>query len=136
MQVYFKNNYVTFLYDKNARLGKAEWRGQLRGPELREAYLMVLDMIDRFYLTRWLADDRMMGAVEPADLQWSLEVYIPRIAKSSLLRMARLPSKFEENLQAVGVMIDKGHSYDLHLTFRDFENEEEAMAWLMEPLSN
>jgi hypothetical protein len=134
MQVYFKNNYVTILYDKQTQLGKAEWRGQLRGPELREAYLLILDLIDRFSLIRWLADDRYMGAVEPADLQWSLQEYIPRIAKSPLRRMARLPSIFEENLQAIGVMINKGHTYDLNLIFRDFTNEAEAKAWLMEPL--
>ncbi|ARS36955.1 hypothetical protein [Pontibacter actiniarum] len=134
MQVYFKNNNVTFLYDKEAKLGKAVWRGRLQGPELREAYLLLLDMIDRFALTRWLADDRLMEAISPADLRWSLEVYVPRVASSALLRMARLPSQFEENLQSVEVMIDKGHTYDLNLLFRDFSDEQEALAWLMEPL--
>ncbi|WP_239022841.1 hypothetical protein [Pontibacter mangrovi] len=91
-------------------------------------------MANRFSLVRWLADDRKMGAICPADLEWSLQEYIPRVAQGSLLRMARLPSIFEENLQAVGVMVRKGHTYDLNLAFRDFKTEEEAMAWLMEPL--
>lgn len=134
MQQYFKNNFVTFLYDTQTRLGKAEWRGHLKGSELREAYLLVLDMIDRFSLTRWLADDRQMESIDPADLQWSLEVFVPRIAKSSLLRMARLPSRFDENRQAVKQMIVKGHTFDLDLVLCDFSDEQEAMAWLMEPL--
>lgn len=134
MQVYFKNNFVTFLYDKQARLGKAVWRGHLRGPELREAYLLVIDMIDRFTLTSWLADDRLMESIAPDDLQWSLDVYVPRIARSPLLRMARLPSRFEENRQSVDLMIDKGNKYGLQLVLRDFTSEEEAVDWLMEPL--
>ncbi|WP_299761973.1 hypothetical protein [uncultured Pontibacter sp.] len=134
MQVYFKNDFVTFSYDKEARLGKAEWRGHLRGPELREAYLMVLDMIDRFCLSRWLGDDRNMESIAPDDLQWSLDVYVPRVAASSLLRMARLPSAFEANRQAVEMMIDKGQSFDIDLVLRDFSNEQAAMEWLMKPL--
>lgn len=136
MQLYFKNNFLSLSYDRQLRLGVAQWRGRLQGAELREAYLLCLEMIHRFSLARWLADDREMGAICPEDLEWSLQVYIPRMANSPLLRMARLPSKSEENLEAIGIMIDKGHTYDLKMVFRDFASEEEAMAWLMEPLSN
>lgn len=134
MQVYFKNNFVSLYYSKEARLGKAVWRGRLQGPELREAFLLCLELIDRFYLTRWLADDRLMEAIDPADLEWSLQVYVPRMARSSLLRMAQLPSSFEDNRQGVEVMIDKGKSYGVDLVHRTFIDEQEAMAWLMEPL--
>ena len=107
-------------------------RKQLHGAELREALLLCLEVVDRYSLTRWLADDRLMGPIDPADLQWSLEVYIPRLANSSLLRMARLPSFSEENREAVEVMIDKGQAYDAKLVLRDFKSEQEAMDWLME----
>jgi hypothetical protein len=63
-----------------------------KGPELREAFLLCLELIGRFSLTPWLADDRLMESIEPADLDWSLQVHVPAMAKSSLLRMARLPS--------------------------------------------
>lgn len=131
MQLYFKNSFVTLSYDQEARLGKAVWRGRLQGPELREAFLLCLEMINRFSLTCWLADDRLMDSINSTDLEWSLDVYIPRITSSSILRFARLPSKFEENLNAVGVMIDKGHTYNLKLTLRDFTSEQEAMEWLL-----
>ncbi|WP_439880759.1 hypothetical protein ACSX1A_16590 [Pontibacter sp. MBLB2868] len=134
MEVYFKNSFVAFYYDKQLRLGKAVWKGQLRGAELREAYLLVLDMIDRFYLTRWLGDDRLMESIDPDDLAWSMEVFVPRLAKSSLRRLARLPSQFMENRQAVDRMVREGQAGEVHLTFKDFGSEEEAVAWLMEPL--
>jgi hypothetical protein len=135
MQIYFKNSFVSFYYDKEARLGKAEWVGHLKGAELREAYLLCLELIDRFSLTRWLADDRLMRSIDPADLQWSLNVFVPRLANGPLLRMARLPSLFEENRQAVEVMIEKGHTYNLDLILRDFTDEQEALDWLMEPFA-
>jgi hypothetical protein len=134
MQIYFKNSFVTLSYNRKKQLGIAEWTGTLQGPELREAFLLCLEMINRFSLIRWLADDRLMGPITPADLEWSLQVHVPGMAKSSLLRMAYLPSLSEENRETVEFMIDKGHTYDLKLVVRSFQEKEEAMAWLMEPL--
>lgn len=134
MQLYFQNSFVRLSYDRALRLGKAEWFGRLHGPELREAYLLCHDMINRFSLTKWLADDRMMGNISPADLKWSLDVHVPQMAKSSLRRMARIPSKFESNQAAVGVMINKGYTLDLSLEIQDFEDEEKAIKWLLEPM--
>ncbi|MBX0334370.1 STAS/SEC14 domain-containing protein [Pontibacter sp. HSC-14F20] len=133
MQVYFQNSFVKLSYDKHLKLGKAEWRGRLHGAELREAYLLCHELINRFSLVRWLADDRLMGTISPADLKWSLEVHVPRMAKSHLKRLARIPSKFEVNREAVGVMINKGYTFDVPLEIRDFEDENEAMDWLLEP---
>ncbi len=134
MQVYFKNSFVSLYYDKNAKLGKAVWSGHLRGSELREAFLLCLDLVDRFNLTKWLADDRQMKTIEAEDLKWSLEVYVPQMASSPLLRMARLPSQYEQNREAVDIMIEKGHASEINLSLRNFECEQEAMAWLQEPL--
>lgn len=132
MQLYFQNSFVRLSYDRALRLGKAEWFGRLHGPELREAYLLCHDMINRFSLTKWLADDRLMGNISPADLKWSLDVHVPQMAKSSLRRLARIPSQFESNLEAVGTMINKGYTLDLSLEMRDFEDEEKALKWLLE----
>ncbi|MCJ8163861.1 hypothetical protein MKJ04_03340 [Pontibacter sp. E15-1] len=134
MQTYFTNSFISIYYDQENHLGKAVWRGHLQGPELREAFLLCLEVIDRYNLTRWLADDRLMLSIAPADMEWSLEVHVPRMAGSSLLRMARLPSYSEENREAVDIMIDKGLHSDTKLAFRDFKDEKEAMAWLIQPL--
>lgn len=133
MQLYFQNNFVALSFDKLLQLGMAEWKGRLQGAELREAYLLCHEMINRYSLTRWLADDRLMGGISPADLKWSLEVHVPQIAKSSLKRLARIPSRFEKNREAVEIMINKGYTYDISLLLRDFSNKEEAMEWLLEP---
>ncbi|WP_240676042.1 hypothetical protein [Botryobacter ruber] len=133
MQVYFQNSFISLTYDLELQLGIARWRGHLRGPELREAYMLCQELVDRYALTRWLADDRKMQSIDPVDLEWSLQVIVPQIAASSILRMARLPSFSEENREAVDMMIDKGHSYDMDLAFRDFLDEQEAMEWLLKP---
>lgn len=134
MHLYFQNSFVSLSYDPESHLGIGKWKGSLQGPELREAFLLCLEMVNTFSLTRWLADDRLMGAIHPADQKWGLEVYVPRMAASSLQRFARLPSKHEANREAVKVMIDKGKTYKQSLAVRDFSDEKEALSWLMQPL--
>ena len=132
MQLYFKNNFVSLYYHRETRLGKAVWKGRLQGPELREAFLLCIELVDRFSLLRWLADDRLMESIEPADLEWSLQVFVPRLARTPLLRMARLPSQFEKNKESVDTMVDIGKGQVISLVHRDFSDETEAIEWLLE----
>ncbi|RIJ37559.1 hypothetical protein [Pontibacter oryzae] len=131
-QLYFRNSFVDMYYDLDLNLGKAVWNGKLVGAEFREVTLMCLEMLDRFELTRWLGDNRNMKPISPEDLQWSLEVFVPKLLCGPLLRMATLPSKYEENRQAVNMLMSKSHDLDNSLELRDFQNEEEAMAWLLQ----
>jgi hypothetical protein len=129
--LYFKNSFVSIYYDKEHRLGKAVWNGSLVGSEYREAILICADLVDRHGLIAWLADDRKMKTINPADLQWSLEVYVPQLLESPLRRMATLPSEYEEQRQAVEQMVDKRSQYDHQILVRNFYDEKEAMAWLL-----
>ncbi|PRY14917.1 hypothetical protein CLV24_103156 [Pontibacter ummariensis] len=131
--IYFKNPFVSLYYDKALKIGGAEWQGELQGAEFREAVLLCLYLIDRFELKGWLGDNRKMKSVAPADLQWSMEVFVPQLVESPLLRLANLPSEHEENRQAIDSMVDKCNGSGQQLAIRNFEEKEEAMAWLQEP---
>jgi hypothetical protein len=130
--LYFKNSFVSIFYDKERRLGKAVWNGHLSGAEFRETALLCLDLIDRYELKGWLGDNRKMDSIDPTDLQWSLEVFVPQFVASTIQRLANLPSEHEENRKAIQVMLEKKNWMDQHLLIQDFLHEEEAMAWLME----
>jgi hypothetical protein len=71
-----------------------------------------------------------MDLIEPEDLQWSLQVFVPQIVAGTILWMANLPSEQEENRNAIEVMLEKKDKLTQHLLIRDFLDEEEAMAWL------
>lgn len=95
--------------------------------------MLCLDLVDRHELRGWLGDNRKMNSIDPADLQWSLEVFVPQAVASPLLRIANLPSESEKNREAVAMMLKKKDQLDAQqLLVRDFGSEEEAMAWLME----
>jgi len=131
-KLYFKNAFGSIYYDKERRLGKAVWSGYIHGAEFREATLLCLDLVDKYELRGWLGDNRKMNSIAPSDLQWSLEVFIPQVVSSPLLRMANLPSESAENRKAISIMLQKKNELDQRLIMQDFESEEEAMAWLLE----
>jgi hypothetical protein len=133
--LYFRNNFVSIYYDKGLRIGKAVWKGHVSGFEFRETTLLCLDLMDRHELKGWLGDNRKMRSIAPADLQWSLDVFVPQIVAGPVLRVANLPSEHEENRKAIEVMLEKKNKLQQQLTIRDFEDEEEAMAWLREIVS-
>ena len=130
--LYFKNAFVSLYYDKDHNLGSAVWSGNIKGAEFRESLLLCLDLIDRFGLTRWLADDRNMKAIDPADAQWSQEVFLPRILSGSILRLARLPSHCAENRETIELLKEHSKGFPTNLTIRDFATEAEATDWLLQ----
>ncbi|MBC5994050.1 hypothetical protein [Pontibacter cellulosilyticus] len=131
-ELYFKNAFVSLYYDKDQKLGTAVWNGNIKGSEFRESLLLCLDLIDRFGLISWLADDRKMKAIDPADVLWSQEVFLPRILRGSIVRMARLPSHSAENREAIELLKDSSKGFTTNLIIRDFNTEAEAIECLLQ----
>lgn len=129
--IYFKNNFVSIYFDKDFRVGKAVWHGDLIGSEFKEAVLLCLDLIDRHSLVGWLGDNRRMKSIRPDDLEWSIHNFLPQLLDSSLVRLANIPSEDSGNRAAVEMMYEKGGDSE-QLAVRDFATEEEALAWLQE----
>lgn len=130
-KLYFKNAFISLYYDEALHLGMAVWKGSIKGAEFRESVLLCLEMTDRFGLTRWLADDRKMKAIDPADAEWSQQAFLPQILSGPLVRMARLPSECVENRETIELMKEKSKGFSGSLTICDFESQEEAMEWLL-----
>ncbi len=130
-QLYFQNSFVRLYYDLELRMGHAIWNGSLLGAEFREASLLCLEMIDRFELTCWLGDNRRMKPILPDDLEWSVRVFVPKLLAGPMLRLANLPSQYEATREAINTMVEKCNGLDQQLEIREFQQEEEALAWLL-----
>ena len=131
--IYFKNDFVSIHFDRDLRIGKAVWQGDLVGSEFREAVLLCLDLIDRHSLVGWLGDNRRMKSIRPDDLEWSLQHFLPQLLEGPLERLANIPSHDGDQRAAVEVLYAKKSDSD-ELTIRDFVTEEAALAWLQEAL--
>ncbi|MGV3538659.1 MAG: hypothetical protein ACO1OQ_02550 [Rufibacter sp.] len=129
-QVYYHSPSVTIKYDEEAGLGMAVWHGSLESADLREALLLCGHAVDRFGLTRWLADNRKMKAFKEEDKLWMVENLVPQLLASSLRRMATLVSEDEQHAAAVEYLVERaGELGDLRL--HDFQEEDAALAWLL-----
>lgn len=130
-KAYFKSEAVTIQYDEELRLGMALWRGHLNSPDLREALLLCSYAIDRYGLTRWLADDRKMKAFSQEDSRWIEENLVLLLLASSLRRMATLVSEDASQVAAIELLVERaGNLHDLNQ--RNFSDAGLALGWLLE----
>ncbi|GGK83100.1 hypothetical protein ACD591_14285 [Rufibacter glacialis] len=126
---YFKSSGLTLSYD-HQHTAYAVWNGFLSSQVFRESALKCLELLEEKGIERWLADNRKMKAIRQADQHWFVENIMPRILQSNLRRMATLVSDDLFNKMAVEQMLKRAGHPD-HLLLRDFQDEAEAVSWLM-----
>ncbi|NDK54942.1 hypothetical protein [Pontibacter fetidus] len=81
-----------------------------------------------------MADNRKLRAIRQADQDWFSETVFPRLAVSSIRRNATIVSEDVFNKMAVEQLLERaGDLGDMLL--KDFENEEDALSWVCEPIS-
>lgn len=133
VKTYFQNHVVTVTYDAEMQLGMATWDGFLSSSEFREAIEICLNLMDEHKLVRWLGDNRKLRAIRQADQDWFVEYVFPRLADSTLRRNASIVSEDLFNKMAVEQIVKRANNLG-DMVLKDFDNLEEAMAWLKKPI--
>lgn len=131
---YFQNHVVTVTYDKELQLGIAVWNGFLTSAEFKEAIEKCLQLMEEYQPLRWLGDNRKLRAIRKADQDWFAESVFPRLAASSLRRNASVVSEDLFNRMAVEQLVKRAENLG-DMIIKEFDNEEEAMAWVTQPIS-
>ena len=130
---YFQNHLVTISYDDELHLGKATWNGFLSSSEFREAAEICLNLTNERKLLRWLGDNRKLRAIRQADQDWFVEHILPRLVGSTLRRNASVVSEDLFNKMAVAQIIKRANNLG-DMAVKEFDNPEDAMAWLKQPI--
>ncbi|ALI99132.1 STAS/SEC14 domain-containing protein [Rufibacter tibetensis] len=133
-KTYYASAGLTLDYDQGQKTAYAVWNGFLNSQEFKEATLKCLQLMEEEGVVRWLADNRKMKAIRQADQHWFVENIMPRMLQSTLRRMATLVSEDMFNKMAVDQIMQRIEQPD-HLVLRDFNDEAQALAWLMMPLT-
>lgn len=133
MELYFENNIIRVYVDKELHLGIGEWKGFASSNEIRETALKSLEIVNKYNLTRWLADRRNMKAIRQQDQQWTVEEFIPKLLESPLRRMATIVSEDLFNRMAIENMIQRSGGLG-NIVLREFNNTDEALKWLEQPI--
>ncbi len=131
---YYQDKVVTITYDEEQQLGKAVWLGFLTSKEFRAAIEKCLDLMETHKPLRWLGDNRKLRAIRKSDQDWFAEHVFPRLAASSLRRNASIVSEDMFNRMAVEQLIKRADDLG-DMVLKDFDTEEEALAWLSSPIT-
>lgn len=130
----FKNDAVTITYDDELQLGRATGYGFLSSKEFREVVEACLAVIEEYKPLRWIGDNRKLRAIRQADQEWFATHVFPRLAVSSIRRNATIVSEDVFNKMAVEEILKRADNLG-DMVLKDFDNVEDAIAWLSEPIT-
>lgn len=91
MQALFTAPYLTiYLHAGPAPTLELSWQSYAESADFRAAAQQAIGLTQQHRVKAWLGDDRLLGAVRPADLQWAEEDILPTLATVGLERFALL----------------------------------------------
>ncbi|KUG08068.1 hypothetical protein [Solirubrum puertoriconensis] len=110
------------------RAMEAEWRGFVSSSFLRQAVTDAIGLARQHRITGWIADDRLLGPVRPADLDWISEHALPELVRIGLKRFARIEAEDPLNKLLISQL---QHEVEETLPFqvRTFTDVQQARLW-------
>jgi hypothetical protein len=100
----------------------------IAGDLFRDALTKGIQAMQQYGGGKWLSDDRMNGALLPADLEWVDKVWFPQTVKAGWKFWALVPP-----VAVIGQMNIRRHVQlykERGVTVQVFKNPEDAMRWL------
>ncbi|NML68021.1 hypothetical protein HHL22_22720 [Hymenobacter sp. RP-2-7] len=132
MKTLFTAPYLTiYLHDSPAPMLELSWQSYAGSADFRAAAQQALALTQQFQVKAWLGDDRLLGAVRPADLQWAEHDILPALAQAGLQRFALLAPVAPMNNLLLGDMY-KRTIPQLPYEIRYFTDLTEARTWALE----
>lgn len=131
--VYYEKPHLTICYDKGRNVGKSVWNGFVSGEEYRQSMMACVRLMTEQNVRYWMADDREMKAIRLKDQEWSNTVLMPKLANSSLKKMALVVSRDMFNQIAVDRIIGQARNA-IGFEIRYFKDPKPAEAWLHEEI--
>ncbi|WP_299826341.1 hypothetical protein [uncultured Pontibacter sp.] len=110
------------------------WKCHLEGDILKDKFLMLLKLIDKFKPERWLGNAKATYYTTIQDARWLLEEFIPVLVKSSVLRYARVETANSllllDSLNLQEKLRSRPPIHSETFEFRYFTDEAQAYTWL------
>ena len=121
---------VALWYHPRIEIVHHELRRFVFGTQWREVLEKGLELFLKRGASKWLSDDRGNGPLNPADEQWALKDWAPRVIGAGLnIGVSSLPEKVlgQMNMKRwIDTYAQKG------VTARAFTDPDEALKWLIQ----
>ncbi|RPD47869.1 hypothetical protein DNI29_10555 [Hymenobacter sediminis] len=116
-----------YLHTSKCQVLEMQWKGFVNSADFRQAIKTGLQLARQYQIVGWLADDRLLGAVRPKDLDWSFTYLHPELAASGVERFALLEADETLNRFIIGRKYEEAA---LPFALQRFTNLEEAREWV------
>lgn len=126
---YYKNDCIHLFFDEENSLAIAVWNGFLSSQMYRDSMTRCLNLIHEKQVKCLLSDNRKMKAIRQQDQRWAIDEWSPKLAQTTLLKMATLQSEDIFNQMAINSIMEKAaHLFPFQNQF--FSQEQAALDWL------
>ncbi|SNR28712.1 MULTISPECIES: hypothetical protein [Hymenobacter] len=107
---------------------ETHWLGFANSTDFRASLTQALQLGRQLQVKGWIADDRLLGAVRPRDLQWTHEKILLPLDTIGLQRFALLESSDTLNRLTIASMYHQA-SPDVRFEIQRFDQISRARAW-------
>jgi hypothetical protein len=107
---------------------ETNWQGFATGTEFRAGVRQALELARQHRATGWVADDRLLGAVRPRDLQWCFDEVLLTLGQVGIQRFALLESEDAMNRRTIDGMYQQVQPV-VAFEIRRFTDLHQARAW-------
>lgn len=128
MTVHFDSPFVALHLDEAEQCIWAEWKGVPAGDPMKNAFEVALRLITEKGVRKWLADTRNLGTMDPADVKWVNDEWVPRAVAAGIRWMAFVAPK--KVVMQLAVQSFMSRINDRELANGYFDSLEAARAWL------
>jgi len=126
----FDDSFLTLAWEPDDRIICAQWKGEVPSEPMRRGLEAGLELIAEKQAHKWLVDSRLLGAIEPADVKWVNDHWIPQAVRAGLTAMAFVLAKkvvMQLTMKSFIARIDERELANAY-----FDDIDSARAWLRE----
>jgi hypothetical protein len=114
--------------DEERGLLETEWLDYARGDALRQGLNAMLRTARERQVPGWVANQRHMRTISPADQQWINDYFMPALARLPLRRFALVVSEDPLNRMAMKSILQRASGL-LQAEVQSFDGPAEARRW-------
>ena len=86
--IYFDETFLRLSWDEGTNIVCAEWKNAVGGEPMRRGLQAGLDLVRQKKSRKWLVDSRRLGSIEPGDVKWVNDMWMPNAVAAGLSWMA------------------------------------------------
>lgn len=126
--IHFDEPFLTIHWEAEDRIVRAQWKNEVVSEPMRRGLEAGLDLVNQKRAEKWLVDSRLLGAINPADVKWVNDHWMPLAVVAGLRWMAFVMAKKVVMQMTMKSFIARINEHDLSTAY--FDDVDKARDWL------